>query len=102
MRFNAAAAVMPNKTLGDYFSSTVSRKTEHMTPGRPVESGKKYLSVRCNTVHCDNMLIYVELPEKGDSAAQDRLEQQYKGTLLDCPICLQQTRVYEGLTVLIR
>jgi len=68
----------------------------------PFLSGRKYLSVRCNTVHCDNMLVYAPLPEKIDSDAQDRLERQYHGKLIDCPVCRRQTRIYEGLTVLIR
>lgn len=68
----------------------------------PLRSGKKYLSVRCNSPHCDNMLVYAELPDKMGCDAQDQLEHQYKGKLIDCSRCHQQTRVYEGLTVLIR
>lgn len=67
-----------------------------------IQSGKKYLSVRCNSVHCDNMLVYAELPAGLDPDAQDRLERQYRGKLINCARCRQQTRVYEGLTVLVR
>ena len=71
-------------------------------PGASVQSGRKYLSVRCNTVRCDNMLVYAELPEKIDPDTQDRLEQRFLGKTLSCPLCKGQTRIYEGLTLLVR
>ena len=68
----------------------------------PVHSGRKYLSVRCNTIRCDNMLVYAELPDKADADTQDRLEQQYLGKTITCPLCREHTRIYEGLVLLVR
>jgi hypothetical protein len=48
------------------------------------------------------MLIYAELPDNLNPDAQDQLERQYRGTLVNCPRCQRQTRIYEGLTVLVR
>ena len=74
-----------------------------MPPALPrIQSGKKYLSIRCNSVKCDAMLAYAELPDKMDSDAQDRLERHYHGMPLNCPSCGQTTRVYEGMTIFVR
>ena len=88
--------------VGDYPSSTLSGKITRMPPATPVQSGKKYLSVRCNSVGCDAMLAYAELPDKMDSEAQDQLERRYHGIQLNCPDCGHATRVYEGMTVFVR
>ena len=49
----------------------------------PVQSGRKYLSIRCNSVGCDAMLAYAALPDKVDSDTQDRLERRYHGMLVN-------------------
>ncbi|HXR95003.1 MAG TPA: hypothetical protein VN718_03945 [Rhizomicrobium sp.] len=67
-----------------------------------VTSGKKYLSIRCNGLGCNNMLVYAELPDKVDADTQDRLERHHHGKSLNCPNCGQLTRIYEGMTVYIR
>lgn len=48
------------------------------------------------------MLVYAELPDNLSADAQDQLERQYRGKLVHCPRCEQQTPIYEGLTVLVR
>jgi hypothetical protein len=78
----------------------VSRKFTAMTSSTPVQSGKKYLSVRCNGVSCDNVVIYAEL--SGEDNAQDDLERQFQGKIVTCSRCQSRTRIDEGLIVLVR
>ena len=73
-----------------------------MSSAASVQSGKKYLSIRCNSLGCDATLAYAALPDKIDSDTQDRLERQYHGKLVNCPQCGQATRIYEGMTVFVR
>ena len=73
-----------------------------MVPTKPVQSGKKYLFVRCNGVSCYNILIYSDLPGTIDTDIQDELERQYRGQFIECSNCHQQTKIYEGLALFVR
>ena len=73
-----------------------------MPPATSVHSGKKYLSIRCNSLGCEATLAYAQLPDKVDADTQDRLERQYHGRLVNCPQCGHATRIYEGMTVFVR
>lgn len=75
-----------------------------MAASKSVQSGKMYLSVRCNGVNCGNALVYAGRPDRVELNLQDDFERRYKAI---CPsyeqsvLCTKRGAVNRATTTVV-